>query len=84
MANRVIAKSPIYVIPAPDLAELEAAEINNAINLSRGVSAHQWELYEYVLARSNAGDPEARRIVSMRNTESGAREHENGSFIPFI
>lgn len=67
--NRVVATSPIYEIRVPEIFDAEAAEVRNAVRLARGVAAHQFDLYALVLKLSNAGNPEARRLVALCNTE---------------
>jgi hypothetical protein len=73
-ANRVIAASPIYEIRVPELFDIEAAEARDALRLARGVAAHQFALYAFVLHKSNTGDPEARLLVALCNTEPAAQE----------
>lgn len=67
--NRVVATSPIYEIRVPEIFDAEAAEAQNAMRLARGVATHQFDLYAFALKLSNAGNPEARRLVALCNTE---------------
>ncbi len=81
-ANRVIAASPAMEIRVPEIFDIEAAEARDALRLARGVAAHQFALYAFVLKLSNAGNPEARRLVALCNTEPMPQEIYPD--IPFI
>ena len=80
--NRIIATSPVYELRVPEIFDVEDAEARNARRLARGVAAHQFDLYAFVLKLSNAGDPEARRLVALCNTEP--MPQEIFTEIPFI
>jgi hypothetical protein len=81
-ANRVIAASPVMEIRVPEIFDIEAAEARDALRLARGVAAHQFALYAFVLKLSNAGDPQARLLVALCNTEPMPQEIYPD--IPFI